>query len=110
MKGPCVTAGYYRRQFYNIAVVRNFAVNPNTDYTAFTVTAPSHPNLPGGGGERITLYNLNPAKQGADNSITINSPDMVQASMSGLAKRNRFTNSAPANPAIAAESAKAASL
>jgi hypothetical protein len=69
-----VTAGYYRRQFYNITVVRNLAVDPNTDYTAFTVTAPSHPALPNGGGERITIYNLNPARQGADNSITINSP------------------------------------
>jgi hypothetical protein len=69
-----VTAGYYRRQFHNLTTVRNFAVDPKTDYLPFTVTAPSHPNLPNGGGERITLYNLSPAKAGADNSITINSP------------------------------------
>ncbi|MGQ0735036.1 MAG: TonB-dependent receptor plug domain-containing protein, partial [Acidobacteriota bacterium] len=69
-----VSAGYYRRQFYNITTVRNFALDPNTDFTSFTVTAPGHPSLPGGGGERITLYNLNPNRQGADDSITINSP------------------------------------
>jgi hypothetical protein len=69
-----VTVGYYRREFFNIATAQNFAVDPALDYTPFTVTGPVHPELPGGGGEVITLYNLNPAKQGAVNTITINSP------------------------------------
>ena len=73
IRNMSVTAGYYRRQFYNIAVEPNFAVDPVLDYTPFTVTGPTHPNLPGGGGERITLYNLNPNKQGASNEVRINS-------------------------------------
>ncbi len=60
-----VTGGYYRRQFYNIAAEPNLAVDPDLDYTPFTIVGPTHPNLPNGGGELITLYNLNPNKQGA---------------------------------------------
>ena len=68
-----VTAGYYRRQFYNIAAEPNFAVDPVLDYTPFTVVGPTHPNLPNGGGEVITLYNLSNSKTGASNEIRINS-------------------------------------
>jgi hypothetical protein len=57
--GLAVTAGYYRRHFQNLSITRNLAVDPFTDYTPFEITAPSHPDLPGGGGERITMYNLN---------------------------------------------------
>ena len=66
IRNMSMTAGYYRRQFYNIAAEPNLAVNPDLDYTPFTVVGPTHPNLPNGGGEIITLYNLNPNKQGAD--------------------------------------------
>ena len=69
-----MTAGYYHRNFYNITADVNTAVNPTADYTAFTITGPAHPNLPNGGAEIITLYNLNPAKQGAVNNVRINSP------------------------------------
>jgi hypothetical protein len=65
-----VTAGYYRRQFYNQEWTRNLAVDPDRDFTPFTVVGPSHPNLPGGGGEIITLYNLNNDKRGAVEEIT----------------------------------------
>jgi hypothetical protein len=64
-----VTAGYYRRQFYNQAWTVNRAVDPDADYTPFTIVGPTHPNLPGGGGEIITLYNLNPNRQGQVDSI-----------------------------------------
>ena len=67
-----VTAGYYRRQFYNIAAEPNFAVNPNTDYTPFVVLRPRTRTCRCGG-EQITLYNLNPNKQGQVNEIRINS-------------------------------------
>ena len=70
-----VTAGYYRRQFYNLTATVNTSINPNVDYTAFTVTGPKHPNLPNGGGEIITLYNLSPSKQGAVTNILMNAPD-----------------------------------
>jgi hypothetical protein len=68
-----VTAGYYRRQFYNDAWTRNLAVDPDADFTAFTIVGPRHANLPNGGGEIITLYNLNENKRGAVNSIRTNS-------------------------------------
>jgi hypothetical protein len=67
-----VTVGYYRRQFHNIVAEPNLAVDPDRDYTAFTVRGPTHPNLPNSG-ELITLYNLSPSKQGASNVIRINS-------------------------------------
>ncbi len=73
IRNMSVTAGYYRRQFYNIAAEPNLAVDPVLDYTPFTIRGPVHPNLPNGGGELITLYNLNPNKAGASNEFRINS-------------------------------------
>jgi hypothetical protein len=70
-----LTGGYYRRQFYNLTADVNTAVDPQSDYTPFTVTGPADPDLPNGGGEVITLYNLNANKQGAVNNIRVNSPD-----------------------------------
>jgi hypothetical protein len=68
--GVSVTAGYYRRQFYNMAMTRNLLVDPDRDYTPFTITAPRHPELPNGGGEVITMYNLNPNKLGVVQSVS----------------------------------------
>lgn len=65
-----VTAGYYRRQFYNLQYTTNLAVDPDRDYTPFTIVGPSNRNLPNGGGEIITLYNLNDDKRGAVDSLT----------------------------------------
>lgn len=66
-----ITAGYYRRQFYNLSWTDNLLVDPDRDYTPFTITAPRDPRLPNGGGEVITLYNLNPNKLGVvDNLVT----------------------------------------
>jgi Carboxypeptidase regulatory-like domain len=73
VRNMSVTVGYYRRQFYNLVADMNLAVDPNADYTEFTVRGPTHPNLPNGGGELITLYNLNPNKQGASDPLRINS-------------------------------------
>ena len=64
-----VTGGYYRRQFYNMQYTTNLDVDPVRDYTPFTIVGPSNPNLPGGGGETITLYNLNDDKRGVVNSV-----------------------------------------
>ena len=67
--GVSVTAAYYRRQFYNMLAYRNLLVDTRLDYTPFTITAPRHPELPNGGGEVITMYNLNPAKLGATSNV-----------------------------------------
>ncbi len=69
-----VTGGYYRRQFYMQQVTLNLAVDPERDFTPFTIAGPTHPNLPDGGGDVITLYNLNDNKRGAVNSIRTSSP------------------------------------
>jgi hypothetical protein len=64
------TGSYYRRQFYDSALTRNLLVDPDLDYTAFTIVAPSDPRLPDGGGEVITRYNLNPPKLGAVENVS----------------------------------------
>ena len=64
-----VTGGYYRRQFYNQSYTTNLDVDPDRDYTPFTIVGPKHPNLPNGGGESITLYNLNNDKTGVVNPL-----------------------------------------
>jgi hypothetical protein len=69
-----LTAGYYRRQFYNLTWEPNLAVDPVRDYTPFTIVGPTHPNLPISG-EVITLYNLNEDKRGQVNRVRTNSPN-----------------------------------
>lgn len=60
-----VQAGYYRTWYGNFRVTDNRTVSPS-DYDPFCVTAPSNPNLPGGGGNSLCgFYNLNPSKFGA---------------------------------------------
>ncbi len=75
-----VTAGYYRRNFYNLDVTdnTNLAV---TDWTSFNISTPSDTRLPLSG-QPIQMYTLNTNKVGvatdnlrtysADNSTTYN--------------------------------------
>jgi len=67
--GVAVTAGYYRRQNYNLQWTDNLLVDPDLDYTPFTITAPRDPRLRDGGGEVITMYNLRPEKLGLVNEL-----------------------------------------
>jgi hypothetical protein len=57
-----VTGGFYRRRFYNLDVTdnTNLAV---TDWSPFTITAPTDPRLPDSG-TAITMHTLNAAKVG----------------------------------------------
>src|SRR5262245_22921752 len=57
-----ITAGFYHREFQNIAITRNLAIDSVADYAKYTITGPRDARLPNGGGEVITMYNLNPAK------------------------------------------------
>ena len=70
MSGVSATAAYYHRTFHNISVTKNLATDPDLDYTPFTIVAPPHPELANGGGEVITMYNLNANKLGAVDSIS----------------------------------------
>lgn len=60
--GIAVTGRYYRRQYCRLQRSENLLVDPDRDYTPFTITAPRDPRLPNRGGEVIPLYNLNPDK------------------------------------------------
>jgi hypothetical protein len=71
-----VTAGYYRRQFYNLQYTQNLALDPNTSFTPFTITVPANANLPNGGGQQITLYNQNQVVK--NNNITTWSTNNTQ--------------------------------
>jgi hypothetical protein len=64
-----VTAGYYHRSFYNLQYQKNTLVNPDTDYTPFTIVIPVNANLPDGGRQTITMYNLNANKLGIVNNV-----------------------------------------
>jgi hypothetical protein len=68
--GVSVTAAYYHREFFDVALTRNALVNPNTDYTPYSITVPANPRLPGGGGQVVTVYNLNANKLGAVDSVS----------------------------------------
>ena len=52
IQGLSVNVGYFRRIYTNLELLYNRAVGAN-DVDYFCVTAPSHPALPGGGGQQI---------------------------------------------------------
>jgi len=62
-----VEVGYNRRWFQNFTVTDNRAVGPS-DFDSFTIVAPAHPGLPGGGGFSTTY--LDPRTLATDNYIT----------------------------------------
>ena len=66
-----VEAGYFRRWLNNFTVTDNQAVAAG-DFTAFGVTAPSDPRLPGGGGYTVNgLYDLARNVGQVSNNITL---------------------------------------
>jgi hypothetical protein len=68
-----MTAGYYRTwNGGNNRSTDNLLVDPS-NYTPYTLTTPSHPDLPGGGGQQLTnLADLDPTALalGVDNVVT----------------------------------------
>jgi hypothetical protein len=58
-----VDIGYYRRIWQNFPVVDN-TLAAASDFQQFTMTVPTDPRLPNGGGNQLTYYNVNPNKLG----------------------------------------------
>jgi hypothetical protein len=54
-----VEVGYNRRWFQNFLVTDNTLVGPS-DYQPWTITVPSHPELPGGGGYQVRQWDITP--------------------------------------------------
>jgi hypothetical protein len=70
LTGVSIEVGYFRRWLQNFTVVDNLAVT-SADFDTYSITAPSDPRLPGGGGYTISgLYDVKPAKSGQTNSFT----------------------------------------
>jgi hypothetical protein len=67
-----VEVGYYRRSFDGFSLNDNRLLSPS-DLTPYSITAPSDPRLPNGGGYTIgTLYDVVPAKAGQiENEATL---------------------------------------
>jgi hypothetical protein len=72
-----VTAGYYRRTFGNWYMTDNRSTSPS-DYTPFSIQAPSDSRLPNGGGQVISgLYNLVPTKVGLVDELSQHSSNFA---------------------------------
>jgi hypothetical protein len=66
-----IEVGYFKRWLQNFTATDNLSVVAG-DFTPFSITAPSDPRLPGGGGYTVgTMYNVVPGKFGqTSNNIT----------------------------------------
>jgi hypothetical protein len=69
-----IEVGYARRWFRGVTVTDNQARTPD-EYNSYTITAPSDPRLPGGGGYPVTVYvaTAAAAREAAQNYITFQS-------------------------------------
>jgi hypothetical protein len=73
-----VSVGYFRRWFGNWYTTDNLAASA-ADYTAYYLTAPLDPRLPGGGGYQVgPLYDINPDKFGQINRLSTHSDNLAK--------------------------------
>ena len=89
-----VTAGYYRRDFYNLQVNDNLNLAASDWITPFTVPTPSDSRLPAAG-QPIQLYSLNPAKVGVATDTIVTYSDVNKTTYNGVeftanVRRNKF--------------------
>ena len=75
MARTSIDIAYFRRAYHNFVITDNRAVSA-ADFDRFSITTPSDPRLPGGGGSTVSgFYDLKPASFGraADNFVTLSS-------------------------------------
>jgi hypothetical protein len=89
-----VTAGYYRRDFYNLQVNDNLNLAATDWNTPFTVPTPTDTRLPLSG-QPIQLYSLSPAKvlSAADTIVTYSSQNKTTyngVEFTANVRRNKF--------------------
>ena len=72
MPGMSLNVGYFRRAFVNFNELNNRAVGPD-DFDQYALIAPMDSRVPGGGGNSVTLVDINPAAFGRlpDNITTL---------------------------------------
>ena len=85
MDGLSVTAGWYRRQFYNLLGEKNTALNVATDFTPFVVANPLN-------GEPLTIYNQNLNTRGKVRILEYNSDDTQISEDFELSFNSRLRN------------------
>ena len=77
-----VTAGYYRRDFYNLQVNDNLNVGA-ADWTSYSITTPSDPRLPLSG-QPIPMYTLNSAKVGVPTDTLVTASSVNKTKYDGV--------------------------
>jgi hypothetical protein len=76
LPGVSVSASYDRRWYGNLRVTQNRAVT-SANFSPYCITAPTDPNLPGGGGDQICgFYDINPAQFGQANNFVSVAPQL----------------------------------
>ncbi|HZM94977.1 MAG TPA: carboxypeptidase regulatory-like domain-containing protein [Vicinamibacterales bacterium] len=74
-----VEVGYLKRWLQNFTATDNLAVAPS-DFTQFSMPAPSDPRLPGGGGYPVNdLYNVVQAKFGQTSNNVFRTTEQIQS-------------------------------
>jgi hypothetical protein len=78
-----VTAGYYRRDFYNIQVNDNLNVAASDWINPFTIPTPTDTRLPASG-QPIQLYSLNPLKVGVASDTIVTYSSLNKTTYNGV--------------------------
>jgi hypothetical protein len=89
-----VTAGYYRRDFYNLQVNDNLNLAPTDWINGYSINTPTDTRLPASG-QAIQLYSLNPAKVGGATDTIVTYSSLNKTTYNGFevtanARRNKL--------------------